>query len=495
MSEMQRAAELLRQERERLQATDKNLSNLTRRVSTIRQGGSLQVHQEYIVPVVVESVDLDKQQFYGARVLAGEEEWEGDSDLPSILVDVPANMAMPPVNALVQVQYLGTYRSEGGDFEEPVYVLVGTASEHVMFIVRQVLEDYIVCEHYPTETTVYVLKPYLLQRSHIDLQTVNGIYYEYTDNEVRKAMSGGTEETQRVTPAYEEGNPIFGVPIDSGVSGITEVIRPNGTPLVWMDSNIDARVWAADVPVVGLQGGEYRYRWHAQPNINNEGGYWHVFELADGYVWTAPDDTGRSLTMFGASEHCVLNSDIDAALASALSSAKNLSPEDWYAWTTVADGGEIEVEYTAGGYTMTINSPISEGVKVDKAGVGGRRTKEIEVRPLVYAQNGQNVQVRCVITDEGGAVLADTVLSGTGRGEEVKADMQSVTYLHTSAGSIGDPPAMEYGTISRRVWYQGMFTWAYWWGEFRQSYAWSKNFKGLSPNYRENLTVTFEVVS
>jgi hypothetical protein len=244
---MQRVAELLRQQRDQGKVTGENLSNLTRRLDSSRQGGGYLVNPQYSVPVGVEEVDLENFQFLGGRLKAAVGGWEVDTALPQLLVDIPANMAMPPLNSVVQVQYLGTYRNESGTVQEPRYVLTGSAGSYIMFLLTEVHDDFLACEHYPSGIEVYIFKPYSLQRTAYDGLTVNGISYTYAAAAERTASSGEVTETQLITPDYAVGEPIYAVPIDGGLSLLTGVNRPSdGQPLVWLDANVESRAWAAE---------------------------------------------------------------------------------------------------------------------------------------------------------------------------------------------------------------------------------------------------------
>jgi hypothetical protein len=247
--EMERVAEELRRQRDRNNATGGNLSNLARRLDSSRQGGQHLVNPQYSMPVGVYEVDLDNAQFSGVRLLPdADNAYSEDFDLAVVVVDVPANMAMPPVNAIVHVQFLGIYSYDdgGNEVREPRYLLTGGSGTHVMFTVSSVSDDYLICKHYPSEVEVYVFKPFTLMRTPFHNQTIEGVTYTYSSG-IRRTANNGSSEVQLITPDYITDQPIYAVPIDSGMSQYLNVYRPDSSPLVWMDANFDARAWAVDI--------------------------------------------------------------------------------------------------------------------------------------------------------------------------------------------------------------------------------------------------------
>lgn len=96
------------------------------------------------------------------------------------------------------------------------------------------------------DTIMYIAKPLWLQRTFWSGQTVNidglAITYQDAGLGIRTARSGAIVETQKITPAYFTGEILL------LSEAPTQLIDPNGNPIVWVDMNQTARVWAVECP-------------------------------------------------------------------------------------------------------------------------------------------------------------------------------------------------------------------------------------------------------
>ena len=91
------------------------------------------------------------------------------------------------------------------------------------------------------EDTVLVAKPYDLQRTRWDYQTINGVYYlSYNDSVTERDADYGTGvDREIITPDYYEDRVILAVKVDA-----TKVVTVEGNPDVeWLDLNIQAQAW------------------------------------------------------------------------------------------------------------------------------------------------------------------------------------------------------------------------------------------------------------
>lgn len=102
-------------------------------------------------------------------------------------------------------------------------------------------DDYLVCEDADTNE-VLVAKPYELQRTPFDGQTIDGVTYTYASATEREAV-GGTTEIQFITPNYRAGAEIYAV----RVQGDTGVPSPGsaGDNLTYLEID-QGRAWAYD---------------------------------------------------------------------------------------------------------------------------------------------------------------------------------------------------------------------------------------------------------
>lgn len=110
--------------------------------------------------------------------------------------------------------------------------------------VLSVGDDYLVCnpvddQGEAIDVTIYVVRPYTLQRSPWDGQTdASGISYVYTGNAARTATRGTVSEDQLITPDYNTNDIIY-----AELTPETWFLS-NGKQTRLMDANRDGRAWA-----------------------------------------------------------------------------------------------------------------------------------------------------------------------------------------------------------------------------------------------------------
>lgn len=126
-----------------------------------------------------------------------------------------------------------------------------------LFRILGVEDDYLTCyvadSNGTSEEIVHVAMPYILQQTHYATRDADrkGLSYVYDDpiaaepNTVRRTATNedDEEEIQVIVPSYEVDDIIIGF---TGISGGTNVADADGTPVIWMDLNIDGRMWAKD---------------------------------------------------------------------------------------------------------------------------------------------------------------------------------------------------------------------------------------------------------
>lgn len=125
-----------------------------------------------------------------------------------------------------------------------------------MFRVFEVQKDYIVCyvadSNGTSEEITHIAMPYILQQTHYEDRTTNrrDITYVYDapiagENTVRRTATNADaeEEIQVIVPSYEVDDIIVGF---VGLRGGTNVNDVEDEPIMWMDLNIDGRMWAKD---------------------------------------------------------------------------------------------------------------------------------------------------------------------------------------------------------------------------------------------------------
>lgn len=122
-----------------------------------------------------------------------------------------------------------------------------------MMRIDGIQNDYLECFLYNAvddsygEDAVYVAKPFMLQRTPFDGETIsypNGqdIEYSYSEDHKRTADDGSSDETQVVIPYYYANEIILAVRNVSGGTGITV-----GDVMVqWVDLNTAGRFWAKE---------------------------------------------------------------------------------------------------------------------------------------------------------------------------------------------------------------------------------------------------------
>jgi hypothetical protein len=89
----------------------------------------------------------------------------------------------------------------------------------------------------PGDAEILVLKPWTLRRTPFDGLTVNGVAYTYSNAYTRSATpTGGSAETQKITPDYFEDAIIYVAHInEASVAGVSGDV---------IDVNVDGRAWA-----------------------------------------------------------------------------------------------------------------------------------------------------------------------------------------------------------------------------------------------------------
>lgn len=104
-------------------------------------------------------------------------------------------------------------------------------------------DQYVMCDR--DDAAISVAKPWALRKG-VDLPSA--ATYTYTDAMTRTAVQGGfTNETQKLTPAYEVGEELLVVRLPSARIVDTngnEILDANGNSIVWYDLNTCGRCWA-----------------------------------------------------------------------------------------------------------------------------------------------------------------------------------------------------------------------------------------------------------
>ena len=115
--------------------------------------------------------------------------------------------------------------------------------------VTAVHDEYLEVKREIIGDTVTVAKPPALRTSGYDDETISGITYAGVegDSQSRTASSGGVSESQSVDPAYDaetayvDGSEIYIRWVSNG-TGVTDT---GGSPVCYIDINVDAREWVA----------------------------------------------------------------------------------------------------------------------------------------------------------------------------------------------------------------------------------------------------------
>jgi len=114
------------------------------------------------------------------------------------------------------------------------------------FEITEISGDYLVCipkgSGQESGETVYIARPYLLQRSRA---SHNEVDFTYTDDQTRTADDGVDTETQVVVPAYVVGDEIDACRVIGG-AGVTTTEDDGELTVQWRDVNTDGRFWAED---------------------------------------------------------------------------------------------------------------------------------------------------------------------------------------------------------------------------------------------------------
>lgn len=113
------------------------------------------------------------------------------------------------------------------------------------FLIREMHDDYILCDEVNGDVGIFVAKPWRLRRTPFDGQTLTyqdenaanyNVSFAYSNPIKRTATIGTTTETQTVVPRYEINQDyIFGTEAENG-TGV------NGADII--DLNVDGRAWA-----------------------------------------------------------------------------------------------------------------------------------------------------------------------------------------------------------------------------------------------------------
>jgi hypothetical protein len=135
------------------------------------------------------------------------------------------------------------------------------------FEVQSIEDDYLVCwmldaAGTPIEVDIPVAKLELFRVTPYDGQTINGLTYDYTDDQTRERDDGAETVTERIQPAYYEGALILAA---MGVKGGTQLEdAPDWQALA------DGRAWVPDSESEGI-GAVYTTKAVATANITLSG--------------------------------------------------------------------------------------------------------------------------------------------------------------------------------------------------------------------------------
>lgn len=99
----------------------------------------------------------------------------------------------------------------------------------------------------PYGDTVYIAKPFHMQRTPWDGQTVGNYTYTYSSNAVRVSERSGDEEEQRLTPDIVINH--TEVLALAGIEGGTGIDDPDGHAIIWQAFDMP-HVWALDVETI-----------------------------------------------------------------------------------------------------------------------------------------------------------------------------------------------------------------------------------------------------
>lgn len=125
----------------------------------------------------------------------------------------------------------------------------GKGSQLRRLILDTVDNDTLIC-YDPSDigqtNPITVAKPYELQRTPFDGNTVDGITYSYSDEVTRVASNGTASETQRVTPSFEEGGFIY---VSTRLVGGTDTVD-EASQSTTLQALAQGRAWAADLSVL-----------------------------------------------------------------------------------------------------------------------------------------------------------------------------------------------------------------------------------------------------
>jgi len=130
----------------------------------------------------------------------------------------------------------------------------GTALRVKTFKVLGLLEDYVLAREWSTANndtvgndSVQIAYPAVFRKVEYHGQTINGVTYTYTSPDSRTATVGSDTENQRITPGYRETSFIVAVVnIEGGTGLILDRGGADEEEVIWVDLNVDGRVWAGE---------------------------------------------------------------------------------------------------------------------------------------------------------------------------------------------------------------------------------------------------------
>lgn len=217
------------------------------------QDGNFLMDQRFIGEVVQVTSLVDEHQFAALRTIPTSLNclgWALDSEFsakPLVVTKTPTGV-LPSVGDCVNVFFTGTYGSSpaipqprygffggsGGALQE--YVVMLTGNDHVVAVSTATTID--------TANHVNIAKPHILRLTPFDGNTIDGLAYNYNDENERivTRISDSEQQTQVIVPTYLSS---FSVIYAIGVPNLN--IFVNSIELSLMDINADARMWAETV--------------------------------------------------------------------------------------------------------------------------------------------------------------------------------------------------------------------------------------------------------
>jgi hypothetical protein len=128
-------------------------------------------------------------------------------------VALPPNVVFPGLDDLLSVRFTGNYQrfTAGTTITLPRYGLLGSGgSTSRQFLVTGINDDTLTCRKLTFVSTVtvvdtvdiFVAKPFELQQTPWDGNTIDGVTYVYTGSQFRVATQASTVENHLITPSY-----------------------------------------------------------------------------------------------------------------------------------------------------------------------------------------------------------------------------------------------------------------------------------------------------